>query len=483
MDPQRSGRRQRRAARALVVVLVVAGAVPLATAAGAARRPAEWDTRLVPLVKEVERLRGLTFDHPVPVRFLSGAAFAEEVTLDRGELTASEEEEIARSEATLRAAGLVGGDLDLVESLSDLQVSGVLAYYDPDDETITVRGKDLDVPTRVTMVHELTHALQDQHFDLARMNRRARRAHGVAAARALIEGDAKRVETAYRVTLSDDERAEYERWQRDTGALVEESLAAEGVPAALVAIFQSPYLLGQEMLRLVIAGRDEDAVDALFEDPPRSEVSYLDPRSLLDDGTVRAVAAPALGPGEERVGPRRDAFGAFSLYFLLATSSDPVDALRVAEGWGGDALVTFTREGTTCIRTTFVGADAAGSAALAAAVRDWADARGVAGDEVVTSGEETTLTACDPGGATVDPGESPQAALVTVVLRNTLLAQGAEQFGVEPASCAVDRMVRDASFGAVRDAAVDDPSAPLAGDVSAPFTRALVAAWRQCANG
>jgi hypothetical protein len=484
MDARRRGARHRRSgaaalAGALLVVAVVAGAAP----AGAARPPAEWDTRLVPIVQQVERLRGLSFEHPVAVRFLADAAFTEKVTVDRGELTDSDAKQFERTEASLRAAGLVGGDVDLVGSLSDLQASGVLAYYEPDNRTVTVRGKALDVPTRVTVAHELTHALQDQHFDLARIRKAARRTHSQAAARALIEGDAKRVEMAYLDTLSDEEHAEYTAWQRETGERVDDSLAADGVPTALVALFQSPYLLGQEMLRLLVAGREEGAVDTLFEDPSLSDVSYLDPRTLLDERRVREVATPALAPGEERLGPREDVFGAFALYLLLATSTDPVDALRVADGWGGDALVTFTRAGTTCIRTTFVGAGTPESAAIADALRAWAGARGGGAAEVATDGEETTLTACDPGDATVDPGNAPTAALVTVVVRNTLLAQGAEQVGVESASCAVDRTLRDASFGPVIEAAVAAPTAPLSSAVSGPFTRALTTAMRDCSNG
>ena len=210
------------------------------------------------------------------------------------ELSASDEKQIERSEATLRAAGLVAGDVDLVTSLSDLQESGVLAYYEPRSETITVRGKALDSTTRVTLAHELTHALQDQHFDLERIQRRARRSNGSAAARALIEGDAKRVELAYLDTLSDDDRSAYTRWQREAGSRVDDALDAEGVPTALVAMFQSPYSLGQEMLRVLVAGRDEQAVDALFADPPVSDVSYLDPRTLLKDRTIRDVPSPTL---------------------------------------------------------------------------------------------------------------------------------------------------------------------------------------------
>ena len=52
-------------------------------------------------------------------------------------------------------------------SVSD---GGTLAFYDPTDERVRVRGTEMTVGLEVTLVHELTHALQDQHFDLERLN-------------------------------------------------------------------------------------------------------------------------------------------------------------------------------------------------------------------------------------------------------------------------------------------------------------------------
>jgi hypothetical protein len=231
---------------------------------------------------------------------------------------------------------------------------------------------------------------------------------------------------------------------------------------------------------VLVAGRDEQAVDALFADPPVSDVSYLDPRTLLKDRTIRDVPSPTLGPDETRVGKRIDGFGAFALYLLLATSGDPVAALHVADGWGGDALSTFTREGTTCIRANFVGVDRAASTAIGDALATWSASRASGVTDVAADGDVTTLTACDEGDATVDPGTTPQAALVTVLLRNTLLAQGAEQVGVDSASCVVDQTLDDASFRPLLDATVADPSAPLPDAVSGPFSRAVTAAFLEC---
>ena len=65
-----------------------------------------------------------------------------------------------------------------LDATSSLQTSGVLAYYSPKTKKITVKGTSTDdISTRVTVAHELTHALQDQHFDLRKLEKDAAKAH------------------------------------------------------------------------------------------------------------------------------------------------------------------------------------------------------------------------------------------------------------------------------------------------------------------
>ena len=61
----------------------------------------------------------------------------------------------------------------------------MLAFYDPDAKEVVIRGgtKFLDVPHRVVLAHELTHVLQDQHFDLNRLEALGARCAGPVAAR------------------------------------------------------------------------------------------------------------------------------------------------------------------------------------------------------------------------------------------------------------------------------------------------------------
>src|SRR5436189_5401629 len=105
------------------LVLAVAAVMPATGLAGAAT-PKQWDPRLAPIADKVAELRKLKFDHPVAAEFLDDAKFEKRVSIDKGKLTKSDKEDIVRSQGQLRAVGLIGPDVDLIDASSSLQSSG-----------------------------------------------------------------------------------------------------------------------------------------------------------------------------------------------------------------------------------------------------------------------------------------------------------------------------------------------------------------------
>ena len=104
-----------------------------------------------------------------------------------------------------RALGLIEGEIDLFATMNELRGAGIVGYYDYESERIRIRGKKLTPTVQSTLVHELTHALQDQHFDLEKRTAKLEKADDSAASSAfdsLVEGDASRIETAWREDLS-----------------------------------------------------------------------------------------------------------------------------------------------------------------------------------------------------------------------------------------------------------------------------------------
>src|SRR4051812_11830853 len=95
------------------------------------------------------------------------------------------------SEVALKKFGLVPSDFQYRAFVKAILTEQVAGYYDPKAREFYVADWiDLDAQKPV-MAHELTHALQDQHFDLRRLSNWP---HGDAdaelAAHALVEGDA-----------------------------------------------------------------------------------------------------------------------------------------------------------------------------------------------------------------------------------------------------------------------------------------------------
>src|SRR3954471_12139198 len=130
------------ARRSLMVVVLVGSALGVAGGAAGAKPapssapttepptvapiPKRWDPRIAPIAHEVEKLRKLFFEHPVAVKFLSDAAFEKKVGVDKGKLTAADKREARQAQSQLRAVGLIGNDVDLLDATSSLQKSGVL---------------------------------------------------------------------------------------------------------------------------------------------------------------------------------------------------------------------------------------------------------------------------------------------------------------------------------------------------------------------
>ncbi len=365
--------------------------------------PDAWDARVLPLVGFVERERGFTFAHPVFVDFLAPSEYSERIRSDDDLLGAEDEEELLQWEAMLRAFGLIAADVSLLDTVNDITDAGTLAYYDSGEDRITVRGTELTPKLRATLVHELTHALQDQTFDLNRFKEDDEEAtHGqMNAFHALVEGDADRIEVKYVESLTDEEQDSVVAASDDAASAVEEAPSE-----ALAALFSVPYALGDPFVDLLHTVAPSK-IDEAFGIPPRSEEQILDPFAYLDGDQPRAVPTPDVD-GLEVVD--EGDFGAATLLVVLAERIDVRQALAAVTGWGGDAYAVFHREGNVCARVHVVGDTPTDTDELDGALRAWAEAVTTGTVSVTRTGEFVAVESCDPGSrATPGSGRSLEA--------------------------------------------------------------------------
>jgi hypothetical protein len=321
----------------------------------------------------VEEARGLEFLDEVKLAVLSESAFREEMAK-----LAADPAVAGRAEAVLTVLGLLAAETDVAAARARSD-QGRVAFYDPAGKVL-VTTKDLTPVARKTLVHELTRALDDQHFGI---DRDFAGEQAAAAFEALVEGSAIRVERLYFESLPAGE-------QEEIKAREDESGAGPGPPSALEQILNFPSLYGPSFVEaLVDAGPDR--LDQAFSSPPTSLEQVLDPARYLSGDAPQTVTPPATEGAVTDVGE----FGPLLLRLLLESRLDPAVAKEAATGWDGDRYATWrSPDGRTCVRIRFVTDGPEDSRQLQAALAAWVDR--VTDREVDSAG--LLLKACGPRG-------------------------------------------------------------------------------------
>lgn len=170
-----------------------------------------YEDELDELIEATERMRGLKFLTPPKIILLDEKSFAERTA------SGLEEEffdDFDAEEAMYKLLGLLKPDASLRQIYIDIFTEGTTGYYDSDKKEVVVpiRGTGISIRDRLTLVHELTHALTDQHFNFeekANVLEENNETDKFFALTAVIEGDAVATEQRYlEEVLTEGERAE-----------------------------------------------------------------------------------------------------------------------------------------------------------------------------------------------------------------------------------------------------------------------------------
>jgi hypothetical protein len=104
---------------------------------------------------------------------------------------AASPEEIRAEELTLKKFGFVPPDFDLAKSTVDLLTEQAAAFYDYNKKKLFITDSTPSDTQEPVLAHELSHALADQNFNLARFIRQGRKSDDGSTARlAVMEGQA-----------------------------------------------------------------------------------------------------------------------------------------------------------------------------------------------------------------------------------------------------------------------------------------------------
>jgi hypothetical protein len=253
------------------------------------------------------------------------------------------EHPLARRSAAWRTMGLIPPDADLRTALAAFQTGGVIGFYDPATEELVYLGDDeLGLTERQTLAHELVHALEDQRFDLTRLDTLIEdcREEPFQAALGLVEGSAQYyslLAVTSDPTLDMDDLAEAFFDGLSTGG------TPQGVPPFVMALQIWPYIDGQGFVAALDARGGRDEVDGAYRSLPVSTEQILHPEAYPDERPRQIEIAdltPALG---DRWGDL-DAMlvGEQWLRSMLELRLDADLSSDAAAGWDGGAYRAWT---------------------------------------------------------------------------------------------------------------------------------------------
>jgi hypothetical protein len=261
--------------------------------------------------------------------------------------------------------------------------SSIGGFYSPGEKRIVVVADEgnADAPhlDEYTLAHELTHALQDQHFGFSSFNQSTRELHN--AKDGLIEGEGNYVQHLYEQRCNDE-------WDGDCSAPQGTQGSSGGIAnmGPYLLKFQ-PYSDGPAFVRSIRRQGGWEAVNDIYENSPESTEQIIHPDKYGEDQPAEFGVEDRSGDDWERLRLQgRPSYGSvgeagiFSMFmypyyrsqgqtqivparefFNLKEGTDELqqfDPLNYnstySDGWDGDKLAVYTSDAAAENETGYV---------------------------------------------------------------------------------------------------------------------------------
>jgi hypothetical protein len=286
---------------------------------------------------EMAVLRELEPKGQVPLKMMDRAELAEYVSSSVDE---EAREGYKSGDAILTLLGVLTPEQDLEKIQTDLYTEQIVGFYDPAENTFyLVEDQVQSADDTLTLAHEYTHALQDQHFGLG--DQEAADGDGSLAFDALVEGDA----TLAIYTYAGEHIGAIDFAEARSKAAGIKTEALDASPEFIRRIDLFPYEEGLTFVQALYASGGWEAVDEAYASPPQTTEQVLHPDRYRSGHKPQEVEVPDLKAalGGTWSEAETDVLGELGLRLALAQHLGPAAAQLAAEGWGGDAYTLMQK--------------------------------------------------------------------------------------------------------------------------------------------
>jgi len=333
---------------------------------------------------QVETVRGLRFERPVNVEPVTPQEI--DRRLGRYFDVYYPRRAFARRTLAWRTIGAIPPGIGILEALRRYQQGQVLGFYNSvNGELVYTGDEQLTRIEQFILAHELTHAIDDQHFDLGRLDDLSNECDDerVFAGLGAVEGSATYFATQVILRFPIQEIGDI------PGG------ATRGVPPMIEQLQIYPYQSGLDFVDHLVDGGGAAAVNTALREDPTTTEKILHPDTYPREGSTALDVpdfAPTFGAGWRDLDVM--IVGELWLRVLLDLRIPTSDASAAAAGWDGGIYRAWTDGDDVAVILATTWDDPVEAAGFRGGLSTWIGDRT---DRIVVSGRDVDV---DVGFAT-----------------------------------------------------------------------------------
>lgn len=332
--------------RLLALVALTLGNIALLAPAQAPSQTQDLFASIGRIKDGLSAITGLPFKHDVPYALINKDQLR--MYLEQRLHDTMKPEDVRIQELALKMLGLIPADFDLRKNTLDLLTEQAAAFYDYNQKKLFIlEDAGGSAEERVALVHELAHALADQHFHLAKYIHEGMHSDDSASARqAVMEGQATWLMAAYISRLGGG------RPEVPESLLEQMKQGIQGSAGAQYPVFSQaplyirqslvfPYADGLAFQDAVFQNLGREGFSEVFLRPPKSSGQILHPERYLGRGGVVIPDPPPPPDAREFRRLAEGTLGELDFRVLLEQYTDPKDGDALAAHLAGGSFELF----------------------------------------------------------------------------------------------------------------------------------------------
>ena len=346
---------------------------------GCARTTCSIDPQLF---DRVSKIRGIVRTSDVPCRRLSRPQIRTE--LDSIFRAKADPKRMYWEGETFKALKIIPEGFRYPEQVLDFYSEELLALYEPDEKQIIIGIRSNQPVDDGLLAHELTHALQDQRYDVNSIIDYSLSNDEMTARSALLEGDANVTAGLFGGALRCSTRPRDDLYRQI--AAIQNTPGR--FPPSLEMITAFPYLFGERFACTVRNHGGVNALERTYRLLPLTSREIAFPVEYFSRVEKNSsVTDSSAGNDGEKGDTHIDSLGEFLLFVVLIPTTPIDESISLSEAWKSDRLEIKTSDPQPTLRWAIEFQSAALANRAAAALR-----QNFEGADVVQAGQVVVLS-------------------------------------------------------------------------------------------